>query len=116
RPRLFLPDSAQHSGSPLAQGADGARRLKSQDFMETSSQPAHGAAPPATPESADHLAIRAGEWRTVFYSFAVLNLVTIAVSFWFMVRVAELDDPLVHAASRPKFEYSISSLCLRVRG
>ncbi|HTC78154.1 MAG TPA: ATP-binding protein, partial [Terriglobales bacterium] len=84
--------------------------------METSSQPAHGANPPATPESADHLAIRAGEWRTVFYSFAVLNLVTIAVSFWFMVRVAELDDPLVHAAALQKFEYSIAALGLLVVG
>src|SRR5438309_5079688 len=84
--------------------------------METSSQPAHAATPPATPESADHPAIRAGEWRTVFYSFAVLNLVTIAVSFWFMVRVAELDDPLVHAAALQKFEYSIAALGLLVVG
>src|SRR5438309_8692823 len=82
--------------------------------METSSQPAHGATPPATPESADHPAIRAGEWRTVFYSFALLNLVTIAVSFWFMVRVAELDDPLVHAAALQTFEYSIAALGLLV--
>ena len=84
--------------------------------METSSQPAHGATPPATPGSADHPTIRAGEWRTVFYSFAVLNLVTIAVSFWFMVRVAELDDPLVHAAALQKFEYSIAALGLLVVG
>ena len=52
----------------------------------------------------------------MFYSFAVLNLVTIAVSFWFMVRVAELDDPLVHAAALQKFEYSIAALGLLVVG
>src|SRR5438067_9051014 len=65
---------------------------------------------------ANHPPARTSEWRTVFYLFAVLNLVTVGISFWFMLRVAQLDDPLVRAAALEKFEYAIAALGLLVVG
>src|SRR5438067_12096761 len=84
--------------------------------MENPSQQNSAAADAASPEAENHPPVRTSEWRTVFYLFAVLNLVTVGISFWFMLRVAELDDPLVRAAALEKFEYAIAALGLLVVG
>src|SRR5205085_10097474 len=77
-------------------------------------EPLEGQLEPLVPASAHPVAAR--PWRAVFYSFAVLNLITVSLSFWLTWQVIHLNDPLIDAAALEKFEYAIAALALLVAG